>query len=265
MNVDNNKKLFLKNVLLTFAAFAIYKTIGTFVISHINNAAINVFATEVTLLTCAICLAFITKKLYVLKLSKKKFATGLFVGLFMIVIDALVISTWMLQYFRGTQVITISDGEKILFVLAMIMVGVAEELMFRGVLLNGCLDFFGEASVSSIKKAIIISSSIFGAFHIFNVLIGASLTGSIVQAINAIAIGIILGAVYVRSGKNIWPCIVLHGFHDLGSFMQSGMLTGNGIKDAVSGYDVSVIRSVIVFFLVGLFLMRKKKMSMCVK
>ena len=265
MNSDSNKKIFLKNVMLTFIAFAIYKIMGTFAISHIKNGVVNVFASEVTLLTCAICLAFATKKMNVLKLTKKGFGTGLFVGLFMICVDALGVLSWIYQYIKGAQVVTISSGEIILFIIAMVMVGVAEELMFRGVLLNSCLDLFGENSVSSIKKAIIISSVIFGVFHVFNVLIGASLSGSIVQAINAIVLGMMLGAVYVRSGKNIWPCIVIHGFHDFAAFMQSGMLEGSGIKDVVSGYNVDMIKNIVLLVLLSLFLMRKKKISLCVK
>lgn len=265
MNLDGTKKVFLKTVLFTFIAFAIYKIMGTFVLSHIKNGVVNVFASEMVLLTCAICLAFATKKIQVLNPTKKGFGTGLFVGLYMIVIDVMAVLYWIYQYIKGTQVVTISSMEIILFIVAMGMVGIAEELIFRGVLLNGCLDFFGESTVSSIRKAIVISSFIFGVFHIFNVLIGASLTGSIVQAINAIVLGMMLGAIYVRSGKNLWPCIVIHGFHDCVSFMQSGMLSGSGIKDAVSGYNMAMLRTIAILVLVSMFLMRKKKLSLYVK
>lgn len=265
MNSDSSKKIFLKGVMYTFIAFAIYKIMGKFVVSNISNSVVNVFVTELTLITCAICLALATKKINVLKPEKKGFGTGILVGIFILLTDAAALTVWVQQYIKGLQPITISGGEFILFILAMIMVGIAEELMFRGVLLNLCLDFFGENSVSAIKKSIIISSSIFGVFHIFNVLIGANLYGSIIQAINAIVIGIILSSVYVRCGKNIWPCIVLHGIHDLVSFLQSGMLAGNGVKDAVSGYDASMLPFILVSLLIGLFLMRKKKISLCVK
>lgn len=265
MNSDSNKKDFLKNVLFTFIAFAIYKTMGTFVISHIKNSVVNVFVTEVTILTCAVCLALIVKKIDTLKPAKKGFGTGLLVGLFLIVMDMIGLGDWINQYAKGQQAITISSGEFILFILAMVMVGIAEELMFRGVLLNSCLEFFGENSISSIRKSIIISGCIFGAFHVFNVLVGASLYGSVIQAISAAVLGIVFGAIYVRCGKNIWPCIVIHGVHDAISFMQSGMLTGKGLKDAVSGYDARMLFTVVISLLVGLFLMRKKKMSQCVK
>ena len=265
MKLDTQKKEFLKNVLLTFTAFAVYKLIGKFAISHIENGVVNAFASEVTLLVCAFCLAFVTKRINVLKWKRQGIGTGLLVGLFMLIAQGLVILRWFLQYSIGMQTVTISVGEIILFLLAMIMVGISEELMFRGVLLNVCLDFFGETTVSSIRKAIIIAGSIFGAFHIFNVLIGASLSGSIVQAANAIALGIMLGAIYIRSGKNIWPCIILHTIQDTAAFLQSGMMNGGGIKDSVSGYDITAIPTIVLLLLIGFFIMRKKKMSQFVK
>lgn len=117
----------------------------------------------------------------------------------------------------------------------------------------------------ALKIVFIISGSIFGVFHIFNVLIGASLSGSIVQALNAVVLGIVFGAVYVRSGKNIWPCIVMHSIQDTAAFLQSGMMNGRGVKDTVSSYSANMIPTIVILLLVGLFLMRKKKMSLCVK
>ena len=200
-----------------------------------------------------------------LKWQKKGFGTGIIVGLFILCIQMLSLFSWIHQYFMGIQTVTISGGEIILFFVAMVMVGVSEELMFRGILLSSCLEFFGESSVSSLKKAIIISGSIFGAFHIFNVLIGASLSGSIVQALNAAVLGIVFGVIYVRSGKNIWPCIVLHSIQDTAAFLQSGMMNGSGVKDTVSNYSANTIPTIVGLLLVGLFIMRKKKMILCIK
>lgn len=265
MKLDTDKKLFLKHVLFTFIAFAIYKIIGKFVISHIENGVINVFFTEVTLLVCAISLAIVTKRMNILKWQKKGFGTGILVGLPMLCLQVAGILYWIYRYIRGVETITITGMEIVLFLLTMVMVGVSEELMFRGVLLNSCLDYYGETSVSSINKAIIISGGIFGAFHIFNVLIGASLSGSIVQAINAAVLGIMLGAIYVRSSKNIWPCIVLHAIQDTSAFLQAGMMNGNGVKESVSGYSIKTLPTIVFLLLIGLFIMRKKKMSLCVK
>lgn len=265
MKFDSDKKLFLKNVLITFIAFAIYKLIGKFAISRIENGVINVFVTELILFICAASCALAARKMNTLKWQKQGLREGFLVGLFILGIQMVNLLFWISGYIKGVQTVTISGGEIILFILAMIMVGVSEELMFRGVLLNSCLEYFGENSVSALRKGIIISGSIFGAFHIFNVLIGASLSGSIVQAINAAVLGIVFGIIYVRSGKNIWPCIVLHSIQDTVSFLQSGMMNGIGIKDTVSSYGANMIPTIELLILVGLFLMRNKKMQQCVK
>lgn len=265
MKVDLNKKLFIKNIIFTFLAFVIYKIIGKFVVSNIENGIINAFVSELILLICAIGCALYTKKLNTLKWQKKRLGTGFIVGLFVFCIQMINLYTLIYQYICGVQSVTISGLEIILFILAMIMVGVSEELMFRGVLLNCCLEYFGENSVSSLKKAIIISGCIFGLFHIFNVLIGASLLGSIIQALNACVLGIIFGVIYVRSSKNIWPCIILHSIQDVVAFANSGMLNGSAVKNAVSSYDANMIPTIVILLMVGLFLMRKKKMVLCVK
>lgn len=38
MKLDSDKKIFLKNVLFTFIAFAVYKLIGKFAVSRIENS-----------------------------------------------------------------------------------------------------------------------------------------------------------------------------------------------------------------------------------
>lgn len=67
---------------------------------------------------------------------------------------------------------------------------VIEELLFRGIILE------------SMKKynewfAVIFSSLIFGLMH-----------GNVPQAVNGFVVGIVLGAIYVRSGSLVPPCII---------------------------------------------------------
>jgi len=271
-----DKKTFIINVVVVFLAFAAYKLIGTFGLSKITNNPVRIFASEVTITLCAIVAAFITRKLSSMKLTAKGFGTGIWVGMVILIMAVFRIITWIITYIKSSkpgtlpdwverslqveQHVTIPVSGIILFVIAMILVGIAEELLFRGVLLNGCLDYFGEDSLSSIRKSVFISSCIFGLFHIFNVFIGATFIGSLAQAINAVAMGMIFGAIYIRSGKNIWPCIFLHGIHDFSSFINSGVLEGKSIGDTISAYDLSVIPSILMFIALALFLLRKKKL-----
>lgn len=255
------KKVLLKNIVVVIVAFAVYKLMGTFCASQISDNVVKLFATEIVFVICSLCAAFFTNKLGEIKFSSKGFGKGFFVGLFVFVAAILRGIFWIVNYINGKETITVSALAIVLFIISMLFVGIAEEMLFRGILLNGFLDFFGEITTKSLRMAIFFSSLVFGLLHIFNVTTGATLVGAVMQAINAIALGMVFGAIYVRSGKNIWSCIILHGFHDLASFINSGILRGASTSDAISGYDMSLLPSVLGMFLLALFLMRKKKLQ----
>ena len=63
------------------------------------------------------------------------------------------------------------------------------------------------------EKGVIIilwlSSVIFGLVHVTNAIAGAPLSLSIGQAAYAAGVGMVLGAVYLRTG-NLWPSILGH-------------------------------------------------------
>ena len=91
-------------------------------------------------------------------------------------------------------------------------VGFAEEIYFRGVICNLWLE-------KSVKKAVLISAVLFGICHLMNVLGGAGLTETILQIFFALAYGVAFALVFIVS-KSIWPCILLHAFHDACSFLS---------------------------------------------
>lgn len=93
-----------------------------------------------------------------------------------------------------------------------INVGFAEEIYFRGIICNMWLE-------KSVKKAVIVSSILFGICHLMNVLGGASPVETILQICFAFAYGIVFALIFVIS-KSIWPCILLHAFHDSCSFLS---------------------------------------------
>lgn len=92
-----------------------------------------------------------------------------------------------------------------------IFVGIMEELIFRGFLCR----FIEEKSHEN--RAIMISSLIFGVFHLVNI-------GSypylyvLLQVLYAFAIGIVFATVFYKT-KSILSCIIVHSIVDiLGSF-----------------------------------------------
>ena len=79
-----------------------------------------------------------------------------------------------------------------------------EEISYRGYLLNRAADVFGR-SKAALWIGVAISATLFGYGHFYK---GPS---GIVDSGMA---GIILGTVYLLAGRNLWPCILAHGFID---------------------------------------------------
>ena len=87
------------------------------------------------------------------------------------------------------------------FALAAIIVApIAEELLYRGVLVNGIKNKFGT------KAAIIGSSLVFAVAH-----------GNVPQGIGAFTIGILLAYAYIKT-ESLWVPILLHFINNLSAF-----------------------------------------------
>jgi membrane protease YdiL (CAAX protease family) len=132
------------------------------------------------------------------------------------------------------------------------LVGFSEELMFRGILLQGLL------SRLSIWPAIWVTSALFGAVHVLNVFITGELLASMIQAVAAFMSGMMFMAIRIRSGS-LWPAIVYHALWDfcLVLLSQSPQVT-HLQEPALSGPAMLLpMLLVLPHFLYGLFLLRK--------
>lgn len=94
--------------------------------------------------------------------------------------------------------------EILLYILSMCLVGLLEELIFRGLLFKGMCK-------SNITAAIIVSSLTFGFGHIVNLLLGEPVFETLLQLVYASAIGFCYTALFHVSGS-ILPCILSHAF-----------------------------------------------------
>ncbi len=90
----------------------------------------------------------------------------------------------------------------VLAVAAMCLVGLLEEVIFRGLLFKGMCR-------TNVKTAIIVSSLTFGVGHIVNLLLGAPLLDTLLQLVYASAVGFCYTAIFYAGGS-IWPCILSH-------------------------------------------------------
>lgn len=87
------------------------------------------------------------------------------------------------------------------------VVGISEELMFRGILLNSFVQKF------SYVKSIIIVSLLFGLVHISNGFVTGDFAAATTQAFMATFSGILFIAMRIRS-INIIPAMILHWLWD---------------------------------------------------
>jgi uncharacterized protein len=79
-----------------------------------------------------------------------------------------------------------------------------EEISYRGYLLNRAADL-GRRTLAAYWIAVLVSSVLFGYGHYYK---GPS------GMVDSGVAGLILGATYVLSGRNLWACILAHGFID---------------------------------------------------
>ena len=95
----------------------------------------------------------------------------------------------------------------VMAVLSFLLVGVAEEISFRGFLFNGM------KKTGRLAVAIIVSAITFGMGHMVNLLTGHATAETLVQMIFAVAWGFLFTFAYLKGGS-LLPCIAIHGLID---------------------------------------------------
>lgn len=136
-----------------------------------------------------------------------------------------------------------------------LMAGIGEEMALRVLPMSVMMrDWMDEKHIPFIAYS---TSLLFGLVHFINMLKGAALDVTIWQFISAVGIGVIFGAIYLRTG-NITLCIILHAVHDMLAFMVAGATETTGVILKMSAFDAatSVIVGVVGFAL-GTYMIRK--------
>jgi uncharacterized protein len=84
-----------------------------------------------------------------------------------------------------------------------------EELVYRGYLMNRMAELAG-GSVTSWALSCVIASILFGVGHLYQ-----GLTGVVAAGLG----GLVYGALYLWSGRNLWMPIIAHGVFDTVAFV----------------------------------------------
>ena len=223
---------------------------------------------ELALLIFVLIMMKVTGQIRVLRAPRGTFFRGLFTGGFMIVmavfaIISAIISRMDSLAFRGKGTILFST---VLF----IFTGMAEEFMFRGITADVVLrrgfgavrgEDVAEITPGRVWEAVFVSGLLFGLMHGLNLLTAPTL-GVIVQMISAVLLGMVIAAIYCRSG-NIWVVAAIHAFNDIAAGFPTLVLRsdGGGISGIIGSYGLTHLLSLIPYAVVLIVLLRRSKMK----
>lgn len=138
-----------------------------------------------------------------------------------------------------------------------LLAGLSEELMFRGIILGFLLKLMTNKSDSRwrVMLCLTISSLLFGGLHYVNLSM-QSFSGTTYQVINAAAFGMILGALYIKSGTIIVP-MALHFISDF-LFGIIGGLPKNNYTPVQNSQWIGLVVYVLIYLVIALTIVNYK-------
>lgn len=256
--MDSKKKNLILSIVLIVLSFVLYLESGSVVKLLTQNSFLQNFLCESVFAAFAVISLVILKKPYVLRFQTAGFRDGLVAGVPLFVMNGILLLTLV----AGLSAVTVPASSVVLFILQMLLIGVAEETLFRGILQNAVMDCIGSYTVGRVRASIIISGVIFGLVHLTNALSPAiTLAAAARQAIVVIPLGIVFGAIYYISKRNLWVVILIHACNDFCAFVSSGMLDNVSQTEVIGTGHNAVGLSLLVFGMIAVWLLRKKRLE----
>lgn len=234
--------LLMTLLFLFITELIIYGFAGNLLIYSINYFPYGTSVISQAILAILVLIVLlIFKNGYIFNEKKESLKTGLFYGLFFLVTSAIFILIYSSGFKNVFAVLN-------LFLLSL-LVGISEEFLCRGFLLNEFLERYGNTK-KGIWFSIIVSSIIFGLMHFSNIFTNNQpVFMTITQVINAIAIGLLFALIYYKT-KNIWTVVILHGLWDF-SLLLSTLVPSTSATEMFSQYSIIAL----LFSLFSAFIM----------
>ncbi len=161
----------------------------------------------------------------------------------------------IISFLDGRAQLTEPSYRVILFLIECLSIGFLEELIFRGILL-----LFLYQALSHLKYrvfiTILISSLVFGLFHIANLSEGAPLSSTLLQMGYSFLMGILWATIYMKTG-NLWLSMILHALYNFFGQVMFYLGTVDGRYDPIT-IIVTVIFATLAASQVVLFLKRNQ-------
>ena len=169
----------------------------------------------------------------------------------------LMLLPFLIIHFAGSAASMISFGTSsvLLAFLKAMAPGFGEETAFR---ILGISNYMRTIkSENDIKKIFWLSSIFFGAFHLTNLTAGADIYATLVQSLYCVGVGMILGAVYLRTG-NIWVIMLGHMSLDFLELCRGDLGASGGVLSAIAVGDWITLSAAVVGAVIALRLVDKK-------
>lgn len=148
----------------------------------------------------------------------------------------------------------INIGNLALLLFACLMVGFAEEFLFRGLLQSIFLRKY-HALKHGVRTSILIPSLLFGLFHFINMTNNDNVLAVLVQVVFATFMGFIFGVLVLKTNKII-PIAITHGL--INFFFSISFLPGLKITEEIE-VSIAPIVLTLPLFIIGLFVVKKIK------
>ena len=151
-------------------------------------------------------------------------------------------------------------GNIVIFIGCMLLVGIAEEVLFRGLITDCILAKYGKDR-KGVILAVAVSGLIFGSAHLINIfLVDTNPAGVFIQVFQAAALGMFFGAVYMRT-HNIFAVIFLHAAMDFVSLSASGLWVSGTVESTIGDLGAINLISVLAYLIPTIFIMRFSKLD----
>ena len=230
MEAQRNRKELIWIIAVTIVVTVLHHEAAKVIGKVITDTYLQAFFGELFFAILALAAVFAFKKTEIFKsdtrLLKKGWASAgmLFVMIFY-------------YFYIGTGAIhkaTASFPQVMLFLGHCLLIGFCEEVLFRGLVQRAFHGIFKEDSFKHVFLALLCSGAVFGIVHLTNADLSVSLLSIVYMSLSNIFAGMFYGAVYFRTGKNLWYSVILHGIYDAAGLILYGRLNGNPLNAVVS-------------------------------
>ena len=193
--------------------------------------------------------------------KKGSFGRGIVCCLPFIIVQAFALFAFFVSTLKNPETSWQSWDVIVYSIFSIFCVGIREESFYRATIQNIVAKKHAN-SVKGVWTTVITSSLLFGLCHISNVFHGVKLGAVLVQVLFAAVVGLLFGAVYLRSGS-IWALIIIHTFTDIAGLAESSFIKNVSFADDVekiaSSFSWSAIIIRLIYIGIVIFLLRPSK------